>query len=197
MTSKQKHELAVDLLDRAAEAMEERSPDPLWLEQYYTLTGAHMIMTEEGWEPGEYRQSYVDEGGEEARRLFWPRSTRPRGGGRMGGTIEVCHSCGNARHGISEAGCLDELRRKAGLWDKYVGDVKAEVAKADSLRERLAVFDKGCQPEPAPKLHLGRTPEWVKTCEHAAKDTVRRHGRTAEEAYAELRRIVKEKDDRI
>lgn len=115
----------------------------------------------------------------------------------MGGTIEVCHSCGNVRHGVSEAGCLDELRRKAGLWDKYVGDVKAEVAKADNLSERLACPTEGRQPEPAPRLHLGKTPEWVKTCERAAKDTVRRHGRTTKEAYAELRRIVKEKDDRI
>lgn len=81
MTLKQKHELAVNLLDRAAEAMEESSPDPLWLEQYYSLTGAHMIMTEEGWEPGEYRQSYVNEGGEEAilAEINAPKKRRARG----------------------------------------------------------------------------------------------------------------------
>lgn len=37
----------------------------------------------------------------------------------MGGTIEVCHSCGKVRHGVSEAGCLEELRRKAALWDAH------------------------------------------------------------------------------
>lgn len=86
----------------------------------------------------------------------------------MGGTIEVCHSCGNARHGVAEAGCLEELRRKAGLWDRYLEGVERENARQD-----------------------------VEALRKGAKDTIRRYGTTAEEVYEELRRIVKDQQDAV
>lgn len=60
MTVEEKLELALDLLDRAANDMEDRSPDSTWLRDFFVLTGDHMILTDEGWESGEVKQDYLD-----------------------------------------------------------------------------------------------------------------------------------------
>lgn len=36
--------------------------DPNLWRDYYDYSGNHMILTDEGWEPGEAKQSYIDEG---------------------------------------------------------------------------------------------------------------------------------------
>jgi hypothetical protein len=56
-----KYDKAMDLLNRASEKMDEPQavPDANWLGEYYTLTGDHMICTEEGWEPGEGKAEYM------------------------------------------------------------------------------------------------------------------------------------------
>lgn len=61
MTQDERLELATDLLNRAADDMEDRSPDTTWLRDYFTLTGEHMILTDEGWEPGDAKQTYLDD----------------------------------------------------------------------------------------------------------------------------------------
>lgn len=58
MTLKQKYELAMDLLERATNMMEDAMPDAAWGEQYFGLTGEHMLLTEEGWEPGDVKYTY-------------------------------------------------------------------------------------------------------------------------------------------
>ena len=53
---------AMDLLDRAAAHMADRSaPDSEWWKEYFLLTGEHMVLTDEGWEPGEVKGSYLQE----------------------------------------------------------------------------------------------------------------------------------------
>ena len=52
-------EKAMDLLDRVVSA-ETPAPDPKWFREYFLLTGQHMICTEEGWEDGSAKQSYID-----------------------------------------------------------------------------------------------------------------------------------------
>lgn len=37
------------------------SNDPTWRADYYKFTGEHMILTEEGWDSGENRESYVQQ----------------------------------------------------------------------------------------------------------------------------------------
>ena len=56
-----KLEQAMNLLDRAAEAFSDNAPDPKWFRDYYLLTGDHMILGEEGWEPASSRESYLAE----------------------------------------------------------------------------------------------------------------------------------------
>lgn len=51
---------AMDLLKRAAEDMETTVPDENWCREYFLLTGEHMICTDEGWDPGSSKQSYID-----------------------------------------------------------------------------------------------------------------------------------------
>lgn len=60
MTRREKLELAMDLLFRA-EANEMLAPDQDWYRDYYVLTGSHMILTDEGWCPGDCKQSLIDE----------------------------------------------------------------------------------------------------------------------------------------
>lgn len=48
-----KYDKAMDLLSRAENRMDAEAPDATWMEEYYVLTGDHMICTEEGWTPGE------------------------------------------------------------------------------------------------------------------------------------------------
>lgn len=58
---KAKADLMLDLLQRAADNMEDRAPDARWLEEYFGLTGEHMILTDEGWEPGEVKPTYQEQ----------------------------------------------------------------------------------------------------------------------------------------
>jgi hypothetical protein len=66
MTQEEKYAKAMDLLNRAADKMEDESPDRTWLGEFYELTGDHMICTKEGWEDGENKQSYIDGGQEDS-----------------------------------------------------------------------------------------------------------------------------------
>jgi hypothetical protein len=63
MTTEEKLEKALDLLERASEMFEDRSPDPRWFKELFLLTGRHMICTEEGWEPGECKDHVVEQYG--------------------------------------------------------------------------------------------------------------------------------------
>lgn len=58
MTTEQKLEAALGLLERALPQFEHNAPDPKWFKEYFALTGAHMVLTEEGWEPGDAREAY-------------------------------------------------------------------------------------------------------------------------------------------
>ena len=53
---------ATKLLDRAAASTEDKpiTGDPGWWRDYYLFTGQHMILTDEGWEDGAAKQSYID-----------------------------------------------------------------------------------------------------------------------------------------
>lgn len=66
MTTKQKLEKAMDLLNRveAGEAIVHR--DFNWYRDFYLLTGDHMVRTDEGWEDGDGKQTYIDSGDEDA-----------------------------------------------------------------------------------------------------------------------------------
>ena len=44
----------------------EECPNGTWFRRYFLLTGDHMILTDEGWEPGEAKQSYLDAGDADA-----------------------------------------------------------------------------------------------------------------------------------
>lgn len=50
-----KYDKAMDLLSRAENRIDVDAPDASWLEEYYSLTGDHMICTEEGWTPGDIK----------------------------------------------------------------------------------------------------------------------------------------------
>lgn len=57
-----KLKIAHALLDRAAERLcDDRAPDATWWRELFVLTGQHMILTDEGWEPGENKQTYIEE----------------------------------------------------------------------------------------------------------------------------------------
>jgi len=49
---------AEQLLEHLIEFVDEEAPDPYWWRDYFVLTGDHMILTEEGWEPGESKAKY-------------------------------------------------------------------------------------------------------------------------------------------
>lgn len=50
------------LLKRIADKTEEGpTGDPQWWREYFLFTGRHMILTEEGWEPGDCKDSCADE----------------------------------------------------------------------------------------------------------------------------------------
>lgn len=67
------YKAALDLLDRFAELYGEvplvgsmiKPGRKLWRD-FYEHTGDHMILTDDGWEPGEVKQLYIDEVGPEA-----------------------------------------------------------------------------------------------------------------------------------
>lgn len=42
----------IPLLERAAEFCSDNPPDKDWFRDYFLFTGDHMILTDEGWEPG-------------------------------------------------------------------------------------------------------------------------------------------------
>ena len=52
--------MALELLERVVEVLED-TPDKAWWREYFLLTGRHMILTDEGWEPGSCKKSYLDD----------------------------------------------------------------------------------------------------------------------------------------
>lgn len=52
-TDDQKFRRAMQILDSLTEIMDEHAPDPGWWREYFTLSGQHMVLTDEGWEPGD------------------------------------------------------------------------------------------------------------------------------------------------
>jgi hypothetical protein len=52
---------ASQLLENLVEFVDEEAPDPFWWRDYFVLTGEHMVLTEEGWEPGECKAAYLDD----------------------------------------------------------------------------------------------------------------------------------------
>lgn len=61
-----KYKSAMDLLERAADHMSDNPPDCDWFHDLYLLTGEHMILTDEGWQPGNCKQAILDEYGDDA-----------------------------------------------------------------------------------------------------------------------------------
>lgn len=57
-----KLDVAMKLLKRAVDS-EIHAPDSDWFREYFELTGEHMILSDEGWECGSSKQSYLDEFG--------------------------------------------------------------------------------------------------------------------------------------
>ena len=52
---------ATDLLERIVSSINDRPVgDTSWWRDFFLFTGQHMILTNEGWESGESRQSYID-----------------------------------------------------------------------------------------------------------------------------------------
>lgn len=58
--------VCMDLLERAGEKLGEDPPDTHWWEDWFTLIGEHVILTDEGWEPGANKDSYLKAGMPEA-----------------------------------------------------------------------------------------------------------------------------------
>ena len=59
MSKKQRQDKILNLLERAAQFMEEQAPDATWWKEYFQVIGVHMILTEEGWESGESKWAYM------------------------------------------------------------------------------------------------------------------------------------------
>jgi hypothetical protein len=57
--AKKRLELTMSLIERAASFFESCAPDTSWFEEYFSLTGDHMILTEEGWEPASAKREYL------------------------------------------------------------------------------------------------------------------------------------------
>ena len=58
---------AMDLLNEAAETFSDRevpAPNHTWWKRYFELVGAHMVLTEEGWEPGDVKEDVLANDGE-------------------------------------------------------------------------------------------------------------------------------------
>jgi hypothetical protein len=52
---------AMGLLERVATHLDDsQPPDGRWWRDYFVLTGDHMILTDEGWESGDSKESYAD-----------------------------------------------------------------------------------------------------------------------------------------
>lgn len=59
------------LLEASGEFVDnETAPNPTWWKRYFLLDGAHMILTDEGWEPGDAKPAYEAQAKEE----MWPLS---------------------------------------------------------------------------------------------------------------------------
>jgi hypothetical protein len=58
-------EEAEKLLTRVGES-EVEAPDPTWTHDYYLFTGQWMLLTDEGWEPGELKAELINEYGADA-----------------------------------------------------------------------------------------------------------------------------------
>lgn len=61
MEQSEKLERALNLLERAAECFDGGGPDKNWFREYFILTGAHMILTDEGWQSGEVKEELAKE----------------------------------------------------------------------------------------------------------------------------------------
>lgn len=59
-----KLESAMNLLERSAEVFAENPPDAGWFRDYFLLTGEHMILVDESWEPGSSLAEYRKEDAE-------------------------------------------------------------------------------------------------------------------------------------
>lgn len=59
MTMQEKYNLALDLLKRADTFIGDVPPDENWYRDYFTLTGKHMILTEDGWVTPELNKKEV------------------------------------------------------------------------------------------------------------------------------------------
>lgn len=61
MVTTEKFAKAMILLDRITSRVEIVPGDPTFWRDYYSFTGRHMIMTDEGWEPGECKTELLEE----------------------------------------------------------------------------------------------------------------------------------------
>ncbi len=60
LPDEQKFNRAMTVLEHLGELFE-HAPDPDWWRDFHLLTGQHMILGEEGWEPGECKAAYLAE----------------------------------------------------------------------------------------------------------------------------------------
>lgn len=60
LPDEQKYNRAMTVLEHLGELFE-HAPDPQWWRDFHLLTGQHMILWEEGWEPGECKAAYLAE----------------------------------------------------------------------------------------------------------------------------------------
>lgn len=59
-TYRDKLDRALQLLPHLTEFLDDAEPpDPDWWRDYFLVTGKHAILSEEGWEPGENKASYL------------------------------------------------------------------------------------------------------------------------------------------
>ena len=58
--------VAMNLLERATTMFEEQAPDPEWFRDYFELTGEWMVLTDEGWQPGENKGDIIKDYGIDA-----------------------------------------------------------------------------------------------------------------------------------
>lgn len=63
MTLEEKYNKAMNLLASASEMFEEEPPNESWFYNYFTLTGEHVVRTEEGWQAGSSKQQLIEDFG--------------------------------------------------------------------------------------------------------------------------------------
>lgn len=56
----------LDLVKRAADHCSDNPPDREWFRDLYLITGDHMVLTDEGWEPGNVKDELIKEYGADA-----------------------------------------------------------------------------------------------------------------------------------